>query len=332
MKLTQFILVAIFCLMSITDIIAQNLKKYQKEYLLMGSSFEIAIISENETEAFNLIDTAYNEVVRIENLISSWKENSQTFLINKNAGIQPVAVTEELFNLIRRAIKISKLTNGAFDITYASMDNLWKFDGTINSLPDSALVKNAAAKINYKRIVLDEQNHTVFLMDKGMKIGFGAIGKGYAANKVKNKLVQLGVKNGMINAGGDLIAWGGGIGNEKWKVGVADPNKEKEYISWLEINDMAVVTSGNYEKFIEINEIKYSHIIDPRNGYPVLGLKSVTIICPDAELADALATAVFVLGEKEGLELINQLNAIECILINNKNEIITSKTLKLNLQ
>lgn len=298
----------------------------------MGSSFEIAIISENETEALHFIDTAYNEVVRIENLISSWKESSQTFLINKNAGIQPVVVTEELFNLIRRAIKISKLTNGAFDITYASMDNLWKFDGTINSLPDSVLVKNAAAKINYQRIALDEQNHTVFLMDKGMKIGFGAIGKGYAANKVRNKLIQMGVKNGMINAGGDLIAWGRGIGNEKWKVGVADPNKEKEFISWLEINDMAVVTSGNYEKFIEINGIKYSHIIDPRSGYPVLGLKSVTIICPDAELADALATAVFVLGEKEGLELINQLNAIECILINNKNEIITSKTLKLNLQ
>ncbi len=327
----RFILIFISSI-TICSAFSQNVKKYQKDFVLMGSRFEVAVISGNQQEALNYIDTAYNEIVRIEKLISSWDENSETSLINKNAGVKPIKVSRELFNLIRRAKKVSKLSNGAFDISSASMDKVWKFDGTMDGLPDSITVKKSIANIDYRKIALDESTTTVFLKDKGMKIGFGAIGKGYAANKVKKLLLSIGVNNAMINAGGDLIAWGDGINNEKWKVGIVDPEKEKAYISWLEINDMAVVTSGNYEKFIEVNGVKHSHIINPRTGYPVLGIRSVTIICPDAELADALATTVFVLGQKKGMDLINQLKAVECVLVNDNNEIITSNTLKLNIK
>ena len=331
LKLKGYIFITVF-FVSIIFCKAQGIKKYQKDFVLMGSRFEVAVIMEDKEQALAFVDTAYNEVVRIEKLISSWDKNSETSLINKNAGLKPVKVSKELFNLIRRAKKVSELSKGAFDISYASLDNIWQFDGTMDGFPDSATVKKSVAKINYQKIELNETACTVFLKEKGMKIGFGSIGKGYAANKVKKLLVGLGVKNAMINAGGDLIAWGEGINNEKWKIGIADPQKEKAYISWLEINDMAVVTSGNYEKFIEINGVKHSHIINPKTGYPVLGLKSVTIICPDAELADALATTVFVMGEQKGLELVNQIKAVECVLVNYNDEIITSKTLKLNVQ
>jgi thiamine biosynthesis lipoprotein len=308
------------------------LKKYQKNFTLMGSSFEIAAIAETEEIALNAIDSAHQEIVRIEKLISSWDKNSKTTLINDNAGIKPTIIPVELFNLIRRAIKVSKLSNGAFDISYASMDKLWIFDGSMTKLPAASKIKESISKINYKNILLDEVEHSVFLKEKGMKIGFGAIGKGYAANKARNIMIENGIKSGMINAGGDLIAWGDGLNGEKWKVGIADPKKEKAFISWLELNEMAVVTSGDYERFTIIDNIRYAHIIDPRTGYPAVGLKSVTIICPDAELADALATTVFVLGQERGLALINQLNAIECIIVNDKDEIHTSKTLKLNIQ
>jgi len=305
------------------------LKKYQKKCSLMGSDFELVAISDKENIALNAIDNAYQEIVRIEKLISSWDKNSQTSLINQNAGIKETKVSKELFNLIRRANKVSKLSNGAFDISYASMDKVWHFDGSMTETPTKQSIESSIAKINYKNIILNEAEHTVYLKEKGMKIGFGAIGKGYAANKARAIMIQNGIASGMVNAGGDLIAWGDGLNGEKWKVGIADPKKEKEYISWLELNEMAVVTSGDYERFTVINNVKYSHIIDPRSGYPAVGLLSVTIICPDAELADALATTVFVLGEEKGMALINKLNAIECIIVNNLNEIKTSKSLKL---
>ena len=309
---------------------SNTLKKYQQSFGLMGSDFEIAVISDSKVKADSVIKIAYNEIVRIEKLISSWDKNSQTTLINNNAGIKPVLVQEELFNLIRRAKKVSRLSNGAFDISYASMDKIWKFDGTMTKVPSPEKVKESVSKINYQNIILNETDYTVFLKQKGMRIGFGAIGKGYAANKARAILIANGVNSGMINAGGDLITWGDGLKGKKWKIGIADPEKERAFVSWLEVNEMAVVTSGNYEKFTMIDGVKYAHIIDPRTGYPITGLKSVTIVCPDAELADALATTVFVLGQERGLALINKLEAIECIIINDKNEIITSDTIKVS--
>ena len=314
------------------SLFSNTLEKYQKSFSLMGSDFEIAAISESKEKASLVIEIAYNEIVRIEQLISSWDENSETTLINKNAGIQPVKVSVELFNLIRRANKVSTLSNGAFDISYASMDKIWQFDGTMTELPLPEKVKESVSKVNYKNIILDEKEHTVFLKEKGMRLGFGAIGKGYAANKARSIMIENEIVSGMINAGGDLITWGNGLKGEKWKVGIADPKKKEAFISWLELNEMAVVTSGDYERYAIIKGIRYSHIIDTRTGYPVVGLKSVTIVCPDAELADALATTVFVLGQERGLALINNLNAIECVIINDKDEIITSNTLKLNIQ
>jgi thiamine biosynthesis lipoprotein len=161
-----------------------------------------------------------------------------------------------------------------------------------------------------------------------MKIGFGAIGKGYAADMAKLILLKNNVKSGIINASGDLTAWGEKPSGEDWMVAIVNPLKKSNVFSWLPIKNKAVVTSGNYERFIKFNGKLYSHIIDPRTGYPSEGLLSVTIFSENAELADALATSVYVLGEEIGVDLINQLNGIDCIIINNKNEIIKSKNIE----
>ena len=217
-----------------------------------------------------------------------------------------------------------------FDISFASVDKIWKFDGSQTNIPSEENVKASVAKINYENIILNKEKQTVFLKEKGMKIGFGAIGKGYAANKAKAKMLTMGIKDGVVNAGGDLITWGKMEHGGDWSIGIANPKEKDQVIGWLIINDLAVVTSGNYEKFFIADGKKYSHIINPITGYPASRTRSVTIICKDAELSDALATSVFILGASKGIELINQLKNIECLVVTAQNELKTSNGLKLN--
>jgi FAD:protein FMN transferase len=308
----------------------KSLKKHKRILKLMGSRFEITAVSENGNQANAAIDSAIEEIKRLERLISSWDANSQTSAINKNAGIKPVKVDRELYDLIYRSKKISKLTNGVFDISFASIDKIWKFDGSMKQIPSRIETDNSIKLINYQNIILNSDSTTVFLKDKNMKIGFGAIGKGYAANKAKQLMQTMGIENGVVNASGDLISWGNQTDGQEWSIAITDPKDKTKTIGWLNISNQAVVTSGNYEKFVEFDGIRYSHIINPKTGMPATGTKSVTVICPDAELADALATSVFILGEKEGIDLINKLKGIECFLITDKDELKTSQNLKLN--
>ena len=296
----------------------------------MGSDFEITIVEKNDSEANRLIDIAIKEISRIESLISSWDKNSQTTLINYNSGIKPVKVDTELFNLISRSIKVSNLSQGAFDISYASLDKVWFFDKKMQKMPSDDQIANSVAKVGFENIILNEKEETVFLKLKGMKIGFGAIGKGYAADRAKEILIKNNVKSGIINASGDLTAWGQKPSGEDWMVAIVNPLNKTKVFSWLPIKNKSIVTSGNYERFINFDGKSYSHIIDPRTGYPSQGILSVTIVTENAELADALATSVFVLGEEIGMNMINQLKGVDCIIINSDNKIIKSKNIKIN--
>ncbi|WP_369972372.1 FAD:protein FMN transferase [Psychroserpens sp. XS_ASV72] len=297
---------------------------------LMGSRFEITVIAKDSIEANNYIDLAIEEISRIEKLISSWDPNSQTSEINSNAGIKPIKVDKELFDLISRAIKISELTDGAFDISYASMDRIWKFDGSMTEMPSEDEIKASVEKVGYNNITLDPENSTVFLKHEGMKIGFGAIGKGYAADRAKTLLVSKGVKSGIINASGDMTTWGRQTNGEEWKVAITNPLNKNKAFALLPITNGAVVTSGNYEKYVNFNGTRYTHIIDPRTGYPATGIISVTVFAPKAELADALSTSVFVMGKEVGLNRIEQLPNIECIIIDYQGNIFKSKNIKIN--
>ena len=297
---------------------------------LMGNRFEITVVADDAKWANERIDDAVTEISRIEKLFTTFDEYSQTNLINRNAGIAPVKVDKEVYDLIERSKKISALTQGAFDITYGSIDKrLWNFDKTMTSLPDPATAKKLVRLINYKNVILDENDCSVFLKEQGMRIGFGGIGKGYAAERAKSILQQKGVKSGIINAAGDLTAWGYQPNGKPWTIGIADPNASRQLFSSLEITNTSVATSGNYEKFIIIDGKKYSHTIDPKTGLPVRGIKSVTIICPNAEIADAMATPVMIMGIRTGLDMINQMKNIEGIIIDDNDNIYTSKNINL---
>jgi thiamine biosynthesis lipoprotein len=294
----------------------------------MGTRFEITVVANDSATAFANIDAAISEITRIEKLISSWDETSETSNINRNAGIQPVKVSEELFKLIERSLTLSKLTDGAFDISYASMDRVWKFDGSMTAMPTEAAIKNSVVKVGYKNIELNSENRTVFLKKEGTQLGFGAIGKGYAADKAKELLQKNGVVAGIINASGDMNTWGKRPNGAHWQVAITNPLDKNKAYGLLPLHG-AVATSGNYEKHITFNNTRYAHIIDPRTGYPSTGILSVTVFAPKAELADALATAVFVMGAKIGLDRINQLPDIECIIVLEDGSLKKSKNIKL---
>lgn len=296
----------------------------------MGSGFDITVVAKDSVTANEHIDTAIAEITRIEKLISSWDKNSQTSEINRNAGITPVKVDPELFGLINNALGISKLTDGAFDISYASMDRIWKFDGSMKVMPSEEEIAASVSKVGFQHIVLDKEKSTIFLKFEGMKIGFGAIGKGYAADRAKSLLIKKGVSSGIINASGDMNTWGKQPNGSEWKVAITNPLDKNKVFALLPITNGAVVTSGNYEKYVNFNGKRYSHIIDPRTGYPSSGIISVTVFAPKAELADALATSVFVMGIEAGLDRINQLPKVECIIIDDKGNISKSQQIEID--
>ncbi|MEL1243095.1 FAD:protein FMN transferase [Flavobacterium sp. DGU11] len=303
---------------------------YSQSLKLMGNNFTITVVDEDNTAAQQHIDTAIAEIRRIEKLLTTFKEDSQTSLINNNAGIQPVIVDREVYSLIERSIAISKITQGAFDISYGSLDkSLWNFDREMTALPSKEEALKKVYLINYNNIILNPEDGTVFLKEKGMRIGFGGIGKGYAAEMAKNLLAANGVTSGIINASGDLTAWGLQPSGKPWRIGISNPDSPEKVFSYMDISGKAVATSGNYEKYVMIGGKKYSHTIDPKTGLPISGIKSVTIISDNAEFADAMATPIAVMGIKSGLHLVNQVPGLYCIIIDDSNNMYTSKNINL---
>jgi thiamine biosynthesis lipoprotein len=299
--------------------------EYKKKVSMLGSPFEITVVAKDSLQGKYFTDLAIAEVKRIENQISDWIPITQISLVNKNAGIQAVRVDSEVYELVERAIKISQLTEGAFDISYASMDKIWKFDGSMTTMPTEEAIKKSVAKIGYKNIILNKEDQTIFLKFPGMKLGLGGIGQGYIADKVKTVLVAKGCNSGIVNVSGDINAWGKQINQKPWTVGIINPMNKNKVFATFPLENSSVETSGNYEKYVIFNGIRYSHIIDPRTGYPTQGVVSVSVFAKQTEIADALATGIFVLGVEIGLDLVNQLKGIECIIVDDKGKIHASK-------
>jgi len=307
-----------------------ELQTIKKQVFLMGSNFEITIVDSNVEHGWEMIRESIAEIERIEALISSWDERSQTFKINAYSGIEAVKVDKELYDLIERSLAISKLTQGAFDITFSGVKGLYIFDKKEHELPEQQQLSEALKNVGYQHIELQPENQ-VYLNQKGISIEFGAIGKGYAADKVKQLMIDNGVPGGVINASGDLTVWARQADGQPWKVGIANPVDKKEILFWLPIENKSVATSGDYEEFFENDGIRYSHIINPVTGYPTTGLMSVTVFSRSAELSDALATSVFVMGVKDGMEMIEQMEGVSCIIIVDLENIYFSEDLKTKL-
>lgn len=316
---------------TVADNLVEQKTVISRSLKLMGNRFQISVVASNQAWADGCIQAGIDEISRIEKLLTTFNEESETALINKNAGIQPVKVCEETFDIIERSIRISKITQGAFDITYGSVDkSLWNFDTNMQSLPDKETAKKKVKLVNYRNIALNKGHTTVFLKEPGMRIGFGGIGKGYAAEKAKQVMQQMGAESGIVNASGDLAVWGYQPNGEPWTVGVVNPNAAGQVFSYMNVTNLAIATSGNYEKYVMINGKKYSHTINPRTGLPVTGIKSVTIISANAEIADAMATPVMIMGINAGLDMINQMKDIEAIIIDDNDIIYSSNNIRFN--
>ena len=300
---------------------AGGLKEFRTSAKLMGCGFEFTIVdSANSSRGWGLLQDCISETRRIEYLISEWIDTTQVSRLNAGAGKGPVKVSPELYELIRRSIFISEITQGAFDISFGGVGKLWNFKNDKPELPDSSAVNMALGSVGYQHIILMDSSR-VFLSRPGMKIGFGGIGQGYAAEMVRKMLIDKGIMSGVVNASGDITAWGTRSDGSPWKMGIGDPTDPSKVLLWLPVKNGAISTSGDYENYFEIDGVRYGHIIDPRTGYPAKGVQSVTIIGPDAELADALATAVFVMGVETGLDFIEQLPGYDCIIVDGLNVI-----------
>jgi len=295
--------------------------------LLMGGRFDISVVAKNARTADENIDTIIKEISRIEYLISDWKEHTQIAEVNRNAGIRPVKVDKEVFDLTKRALFLSELTDGAFDISFAAMDRIWKFDGSMIRMPDAEAIRKSVEKVGYKRIVLDSIHSTIFLSATGMKIGFGALGEGYAADKCRDMMLKRGIKAGIVNASGDISTWGKQPDGKPWLIGITHPFHKDSLFAYVPLSKGAIVTSGNYEKFVVFNGQRYSHIINPVTGYPATGITSVTVLGPQAELANGFSTSIMVLGKEKGLEMIARFPEYSCLIFADNGEIFLSPNL-----
>ncbi|CAI9681016.1 FAD:protein FMN transferase [Elizabethkingia anophelis] len=289
---------------------------------LMGSRFQITLVDKDSISAERNIDKAVAEITRIENLISEWRPETQISQVNQNAGIKPIKVDREVFDLTKKGLYFSKLTDGAFDISIVAMDKIWKFDDSMDELPSEQAIKESVRNVDYRNIILDSTNSTIFLRNPGMKIGFGSIGKGYAADKTRDLMKSMGVKAGIIDASGDISTWGTQPDGKPWAIGINNPFNDHKMAAILYFKENAVTTSGSYEKYAEIHGKRYSHIMNPKTGYPSTGLTSVTITGPNATMANGFSTSIMVLGEKEGLKLLKQFPEYHYLLITDKGKIV----------
>lgn len=296
----------------------------------MGARFDITIVAKDSITAEQYIDTVIAEVSRIEFLISDWKPSSQVSAVNRNAGIAPVQVDREVLELAERAIRISELTNGAFDISFAAMERIWKYDGTMSAMPDPAVVRQAVSKVGYRNIVIDKEQSTIFLKLPGMKIGFGALGEGYATDKCRDMMLARGIRAGIVNGSGDMSTWGRQPNGKRWTIGISDPFERGSLYAVVPLRTSAVVTSGSYERYFELDGKRYSHIINPATGYPATGLTSVTVFGPSAELANAFSTSIMVMGKEAGFRLLTQFPAYTAIMVSDEGKFFTSPKIKLH--
>jgi len=291
--------------------------------ILMDTFCEISCYEDSKDKSIAAIDAAFKEMERIEKVFSKFNKNSEVSNINRLAGLEKVAASEEVFKLTEKSVYYSRISDGAFDITVAPLMEIWGFVRRHKSIPDKETIENALEGVGYKNIELDPKKLSVKFLNKKTKIDFGGIAKGYAVDRAKDVLVSRGIKNGLVNLGGNIFALGSAPGNKAWKIGVEDPRNKGKLLRSFELTNRAMSTSGNYERFFEIGGKRYSHIINPLTGEPCQGIISVTVAADSAEQADGLSTAIFVMGEEKGLNLAKSIKGIKVLILKEDGKIIS---------
>lgn len=290
---------------------------FERTESIMGTRIYVELWQDDPDRASALMQSVIDEMHRIDELMSPYKESAQLAIVNRDAAQKPVAVSRELFDLIILSNHFSDLSGGAFDITFASVGH--QFDYRHHVKPDAQHREQGRTLINYKALQLDANQHTVFFPKPGMKIDLGGIAKGYAVDNAISLLRKAGVQNAIVTAGGDSRLLGDHRGRP-WMMGIKHPRGETHVVS-LPLENVAISTSGDYERYFEEDGVRYHHIIDPKKGDSARELVSATIIADDATTSDALSTTVFILGVQRGLELASKMNGVSAILIDNKGKI-----------
>ncbi len=282
---------------------------------VMGTIIEIQVTGASDKMSHEAIDKSFQELRRLDTLMSRYLKASPLNKINRLAGQHWVKVDQELYNVIKASISYSQLTNGAFDITIAPLIDLWKASQNANHVPKSVNISKVLKSVHYKYIKIHSTLPMISLAHKGMSIDLGAIGKGYAISKILTLLKDYSFKSIKINFGGQVYLSGTSNHSDHWKVGIRNPVSQNDILMWVHAKNKSVSTSGGYEKYVTIGGKQYSHILNPKTGYPISHILSATVISKNPVMADALSTAFSVMPVKDSLRLTQRLKDVEVILI-----------------
>lgn len=295
----------------------------------MGSELRLTAATADEAAALAAFEAVFLEIDRLESLMSIWREGSDVERLNASAGVRPIPVSPEVREVLHIARQVSEETRGVFDVTFGPLAGLWKFDhDQDNVVPGRDAVRQRLPLVNYEDLVIDSAAGTAFLRRTGMRVHLGGVGKGFAVDRAAAMLRARGLRDFLIQAGGDLYA-SGTRGGRPWRLGIRDPRGPADRsFATMELSGGTLSTSGDYERFFMKDGRRYHHILDLRTGEPARLSRSVTIVTPHAVLADALAKAVFILGPEEGLALIERLPAVEGVIVSAANDVVVSSGLK----
>jgi FAD:protein FMN transferase len=295
-----------------------------RDEAIMGTRIAVELWATDRARGDELIKQVMDEMRRVDELMSTYKPSSQVSVVNADAASRPVVVEPDLFGLLQTALEFSRITEGAFDITYASVGYMYDYRRHIK--PSDEAIAKALPAVSYRHVILDPKAHSVRFTQPGVRIDLGGIAKGWAVDRGIEILRAGGVEHAFVTAGGDTRIIGDRFG-EPWMVGIRDPRQEGKVIARIPLVDAALSTSGDYERFFEADGVRYHHILSPSTGKPASAVRSVTVIGPSATRTDGLSKTIFVLGIKEGMRVLDALGDVDVIAIDKDEKIYYSKGL-----
>jgi FAD:protein FMN transferase len=300
--------------------------------LAMGSSLKLKAWTTDETAARKTFDRVFAEFDRLENLLSVWREGSDVLRLNAAAGQTPVAVHEDTRRVLEAARQLSEWTEGTFDVTFGALADVWKFDhDQDNRVPTASEIAARVPLVDYRRVHVNPGPGTAFIDRPGMRVHLGGIGKGYAVDRAVAMFRAAGLRDFLVQAGGDLYV-GGANGEVAWRLGIQDPRGPADVpFAQLDLTDATFSTSGDYERFFEQGGVRYHHILDVRAGQPARGTRSVTVVTATATHAEGLSKGVFILGPERGMALVERLPDVEAVIVTADNRVLVSSGLRQRL-
>lgn len=298
---------ALFVLLFTLISACSRVKTMQKTESIMGTEVTITVVAKSEAEGSAAIDAGMAEIRRFDRMMSLYKDDSEITKVNLAAGKRPVRVSPEMIEVVVAANRISELTNGAFDVTVGPLVVLWQMRLKQGKAPSDSEIANIKQRVNYKNIVINKKEATIFLKKPNMIMDFGGVAKGYAADKVAGLLKKRGIEDAIVALAGDIRLIGKRPDGSPWRVGVQHPREKDKALTVLDLSDKYISTSGDYERYKVIKKKRYHHILDPRTGKPSEGMQSVTLVSDRGAAGDPLTTALFILGTEQGMKIVKSL-------------------------